>query len=66
MPDMKKSTISVELTPSQCIVLKNFIEDEIFPVIRNEQGINSFIWLSDLMSAHNVLKKAVTEHAENS
>ena len=66
MPDMKKNTVSVELTPSQCIVLKNFIEDEIFPVIRNEQGINSFIWLSDLMSAHNVLKRAVTEHAENS
>ena len=66
MPDMKKNTVSVELTPSQCIVLKNFIEDEILPVIRHEQGINSFIWLSDLVGAHNVLKRAVTEHAENS
>lgn len=65
MPDMKKNTVSVELTSSQCIVLKNFIEDEIFPVIRNEHGINSFIWLSDLMSAHNVLKEAVADHAEN-
>lgn len=66
MPDMKKNTVSVELTPSQCIVLKNFIEDEIMPVIRHEQSINSFVWLSDLMSAHNALKKAVTEHVENS
>lgn len=66
MPDMKKNTVSVELTPSQCIVLKNFIEDEIFQVIRGDNEIDSFAWLSDLMSAHNVLKKAVTEHAENS
>lgn len=62
MPDVKKNTVSVELTPSQCIVLKNFIEDEILPVIRHEQGINSFIWLSDLVSAHNVLKEAVANN----
>lgn len=64
MPDVKKNTVSVELTPSQCIVLKNFIEDEIFPVIRADSEINSFAWLSDLMDAHHTLAKAVTDRAE--
>lgn len=62
MPDVKKNTVSVELTPSQCIVLKNFIEDELFPVIRADSEIDSFAWLSDIMSAHDVLAKAVANN----
>ena len=60
MPVVVKNTVSVELTEGQCIALKNFIEDEIFSVIRADSEIDSFAWLRDLMSAHAVLAKAVT------
>ena len=63
MPLVKKNTVCVELTESQCFTLKNFIEDEIFSVIRSDNEIDSFAWLHDIMCAHSSLAKAVTEHA---
>lgn len=62
MPDVKKNTVSVELTATQCLILKNFIEDELFPVIRFNHELGSFAWLSDLIDAHHTLVKAVAEH----
>ena len=62
MPDVKKNTVSVELTATQCLILKNFIEDELFPVIRSNHELGSFAWLSDLVDAHRTLVKAVAEY----
>lgn len=64
MPDVKKNTVSVEMTVSQCHALKNFIESEIFKVIRSDSETPcSFIWLSNVMGAHSALGKAVSEYA---
>ena len=65
MPIVKKNTVCVELTDNQCIALKNFIEDEIFSVIRSDNEIDSFAWLHDIMCAHSALAKAVTVHEEH-
>lgn len=62
MHDMKKNTVAVELTPSQCAALQDFIEDTIFSVIRADSEIDSFAWLSDMISAHEALARAVAEH----
>ncbi len=61
MPDVKKNTVSVELTVSQCHALKNFIESEIMTAIRADAETPcSFIWLNNIMSAYSALTKAVT------
>ena len=60
-----KNTVSVELTADQCRVVKDFIEDMIFTVIRNDNDINNFSWLSSLVGAHHALAKAVTMHEKS-
>lgn len=62
MPDVKKNTVSVELTVSQCNALKDFIEGEIFSVIRSDSEIDGFAWLREMMNAYSALEKAVTSN----
>ena len=48
---------AVELTESQCNNIANFIEENIFDVIRNDIEIDNIRWLIDVLDAYKVLKE---------
>lgn len=48
--------ITIELTESQCQNLADFIEDNLFDVIRNDVEIDNFYWLIDVVDAYKKLK----------
>lgn len=57
MPDVKKNTVSVELTHSQMVTLIDFIESNIYAEIRNNTNLDTFSWLLEMVNTHQALMK---------
>lgn len=54
--------MKVELSKVHCEVIANFIEMNLFDVIRNDVDIDNFAWLENMIEAKAVLEKAVDEY----
>lgn len=55
--------IIIELTESQCQNLADFIEDNLFDVIRNDVEIDNFHWLIDVVDAYKKLTDNIQKSA---
>ena len=58
--------MQIELTKSQCENLAEFIDLNIFSMIRDDTDIDSIGWLSDIMDAYKKLQMAVAEQMKES
>ena len=54
--------MKVELTKAQCESLIDYIEINLFDVIRNDTDIDSIEWLQNLLDAKRAFEKAVDEY----
>lgn len=53
--------MTIELTKLQCENLAEFIELNIFNMIRDDTDIDGIGWLADIMDAYNKLRTAVAK-----
>ena len=54
----------IELTKSEAGSLVDFIEFNIFDVIRNDEDIDSVTWLDNMMSIYRKCKEAQNEETK--
>ena len=54
--------MKVELTRSQCSAVADFIERNILDIIRNDEGIEDFDYLEDLINARKTLFDAANDY----
>lgn len=51
--------MTLELTKDQCVSLIDYIEVNLFDVIRNDTDIDSIIWVRNILDAHRIFEEAV-------
>ena len=56
--------MKVELTKSQAINMAEFIEYNIFDVVRNDTDIENINWLLEMCDVYKVLKQVLEECEE--
>lgn len=54
--------MKVELTRGQCSAVADFIETNLLDIIRNDEGIDNFDYLEDLINARKTLFDAANEY----
>lgn len=57
--------MKVELSKAQCYAIADFIEMNILDVIRKDTDIDSIDYVQNLLTAIDVLQKAVAEYEGN-
>ena len=56
--------MQIELSKRQCKNMADFMEWDIFEVIRNDTDIDNIDWLVDMCKAYETLRKVGNEDAE--
>lgn len=50
--------MQVELSKDQCKNLADFIEFNLFQMIRNDDDIDNILWVTDMCDAYRILREA--------